>query len=113
MSTRRQRFLAHPVTVKMSVDGGNRWVRFGASAMQGWRTRMEDTLVANPSLSCEARGDPALARHDVGIFAVFDGHGGRGVAEFCEQHLPIELWWNERFRAGALGHALQVNLSSH
>ena len=34
-------YLSQPVKEKESSDGGNLRVRFGTSAMQGWRTSME------------------------------------------------------------------------
>ncbi len=43
-----------------------------AAAMQGWRDGMEDYHVRNEY---------------EGVYAVFDGHGGKGVAETCAQTL--------------------------
>ena len=34
-------YLSQPVKEKESSDGGNARVKFGTSAMQGWRTSME------------------------------------------------------------------------
>ena len=42
--------------------------------MQGWRLNMEDAHIVNPALT-----------EDVGLFAVFDGHGGVECAKFCEK----------------------------
>ena len=37
-------YLSQPVKEKESSDGGNARVKFGTSAMQGWRTSMEVRL---------------------------------------------------------------------
>ncbi|XP_037585171.1 probable protein phosphatase 1N isoform X2 [Cebus imitator] len=55
-------------------------LRFGASAAQGWRARMEDahcTWLSLPGLP------PGWA-----FFAVLDGHGGARAARFGARHLP-------------------------
>uniref|UniRef100_A0A8C9AWE8 Protein phosphatase, Mg2+/Mn2+ dependent 1N (putative) n=1 Tax=Prolemur simus TaxID=1328070 RepID=A0A8C9AWE8_PROSS len=55
-------------------------LRFGASAAQGWRARMEDAhcaWLALPGLP------PGWA-----FFSVFDGHGGARAARFGARHLP-------------------------
>lgn len=51
---------------------------WGACAMQGWRCGMEDAHVA-----FEVKGDPNGAC----VYGVFDGHGGKEVAEFCKEHI--------------------------
>ncbi|XP_052027709.1 probable protein phosphatase 1N isoform X5 [Apodemus sylvaticus] len=55
-------------------------LRFGASAMQGWRARMEDAHCARLSL-------PGLPS-GWAFFAVLDGHGGARAARFGARHLP-------------------------
>jgi protein phosphatase 1G len=37
-------YLSTPNTEKLSQDGENENLRYGASAMQGWRTSMEDAV---------------------------------------------------------------------
>lgn len=44
--------------------------------MQGWRLNMEDAHVANCNF---------LNSSEKALFGVFDGHGGREVAVFCNQ----------------------------
>lgn len=51
--------------------------------MQGWRTEMEDADLAIGSLGGAFEG--------VGLYAVFDGHGGKEVAAFCEKFFPQQL----------------------
>ncbi|XP_003277637.1 probable protein phosphatase 1N [Nomascus leucogenys] len=55
-------------------------LRFGASAAQGWRARMEDAHCTWLSLP----GLPA----GWALFAVLDGHGGARAARFGARHLP-------------------------
>ena len=43
---------------------------------------MEDAHVAVPDLEGRMSG--------IGMFAVFDGHGGGEVAKFCAKHLPVK-----------------------
>lgn len=35
------------------------------------------------------------------LFAVFDGHGGPGVAKFCEKHFPEELVKHAKYVDGS------------
>lgn len=74
-------YLDKPVTEKHSDSGSGNGVRWGVSCMQGWRTGMEDAHVTLAELKPEF---PALS-----FFAVFDGHGGKQVANFCEVQVPI------------------------
>jgi len=48
--------------------------------MQGWRLNMEDAHITNP-----------LFDKDIGLFAVFDGHGGLECAKFCERYFEGKL----------------------
>ena len=62
-------------------------LEWGASDMQGWRKTMEDAHITSTDL-----GDGNMC------FAVFDGHGGSGVARFvpgCSFH-PTHMH-NEEF----------------
>jgi serine/threonine protein phosphatase PrpC len=45
--------------------------------MQGWRKRMEDSHITDISKGENERFN---------IFGVFDGHGGKEVAEFVSNH---------------------------
>jgi serine/threonine protein phosphatase PrpC len=42
--------------------------------MQGWRLNMEDAHISNANY---------LDSNDKALFGVFDGHGGREVAIYC------------------------------
>lgn len=46
------------------------------------------------------------ASTELGIFAVFDGHGGREVATFCKRHLPSALINDTRLETPGVGQAL-------
>jgi len=52
--------------------------------MQGWRVRMEDAHFAIGALEGDGWADTAA-------FAVMDGHGGKEVAEYCQEHLPLQI----------------------
>lgn len=60
--------------------------------MQGWRSNMEDAHLAISDFFflSRAEGDE-VGGSRVGFFAVFDGHGGHEVAEFCRLHMSEEL----------------------
>jgi len=76
-------FLSSPNKEKESSDGENNFVRFGASGMQGWRYRMEDAHLHS------------LNNSNLDIFGVFDGHGGKEVAQFVKNHF-IEEFMNNK-----------------
>ena len=60
-------------------EGGN--VRYAACGMQGWRRSMEDAHIARCNIN----------QSGVSLFGVFDGHGGKEVAQFVKNHFEIEL----------------------
>lgn len=51
--------------------------------MQGWRIDMEDDHVCVSDMDGELKG--------VGLYAVFDGHGGAEVAKFCSKHISTKV----------------------
>lgn len=84
--------LSSPITTKDSADGGNDKVKFGCSAMQGWRTGMEGVFslfalfcccckrvvveYLSLTLSSDAHSCQPSLDATSSFFAVFDGHGG-------------------------------------
>lgn len=76
-------YLSEPVTVKHSETGIGSDHSWASSEMQGWRVGMEDAHITISELGGHYAG--------LAMFAVFDGHGGREVAKFCELHMPEEL----------------------
>ncbi|KAI8499276.1 Protein phosphatase 1G [Branchiostoma belcheri] len=73
-------YLSEPKLDKDSADGGTARLSYGVSAMQGWRISMEDAH------NCIPEFDEKTA-----LFAVYDGHGGAEVAEYCAKYLPDHL----------------------
>ncbi|TWW82311.1 protein phosphatase 1bb isoform X1 [Takifugu flavidus] len=72
-------FLDKPKTEKHSAHGQGNGLRYGLSSMQGWRVEMEDAHTAVVGLP------HGLA--DWSFFAVYDGHAGSRVANYCSAHL--------------------------
>ena len=70
-------FLEKPKTEKITTQGEGCGIRYGVSAMQGWRMEMEDAHV------CETN----FVLKDYSFFGVFDGHAGPKVSQYCSQHL--------------------------
>eukprot|EP00897_Mesotaenium_endlicherianum_P010202 jgi/Mesen1/920/ME000117S00083 len=89
-------YLSHAKLDKESDGGENETYKYGASAMQGWRTSMEDahTVVLDLDSSGTA------------FFAVYDGHGGKEVAKYCAKHLHKAVVESEAYSAGDLSTAL-------
>lgn len=74
--------LPNPIKDKTPSDGENGHLKFGSNCMQGWRKRMEDAHINDIS---QGKGE----RFD--IFGVFDGHGGKEVAQFVKNHFTQEF----------------------
>lgn len=77
-------YLSEPVTTKESASGSGNGHTWGCSSMQGWRQGMEDAHVTLAELGEEDC-------RNLSLYAVFDGHGGREVALFCQEHFPEEV----------------------
>jgi serine/threonine protein phosphatase PrpC len=71
-------FLDKPKTEKYTAVGEANGIRYGVSAMQGWRMEMEDAHACVTSLPF----DPKAC-----FFGVFDGHAGSKVAQHCSGKL--------------------------
>ena len=65
--------------------------------MQGWRKRMEDSHISDLNKSTGGK---------LHVFGVFDGHGGKEVAQFVKVHFTEELINNASFKSGNLKKAL-------
>lgn len=81
-------------------EGDNDFLKFAAAGMQGWRINMEDSHIAKVDFGKDLGKNHAL-------FGVFDGHGGREVAMYVEQHYEDFLKNNESFKAGSFDKALK------
>lgn len=71
-------FLDKPKTEKTIAKGEGCGLRYGVSAMQGWRMEMEDAHVCSTDIT---------GLKDWSFFGVFDGHAGPKVSQYCAQHL--------------------------
>lgn len=73
-------YLEHPILEKHVSEGGSQLgVNYAVASMQGWRAQMEDAHTCMPQL----RGELA----EWGYYAVFDGHAGTTVAQYCSRNL--------------------------
>ena len=98
-------FLDKPIVTKSTEVGqgkiGDHMIRYGVSAMQGWRLEMEDDHVA----------ETGVGGKSVGLFCVFDGHAGKKAAQHAAENISRVLSLQDGFdRAetdpNALGEAL-------
>lgn len=85
-------FLDKPKTEKHNCCGVGNGLTYGLSSMQGWRVDMEDAHTVALGLSA-----PGMT--DWSFFAVYDGHAGSRVANYCSKHL-LEHIINASFGAG-------------
>nr|CCC93649.1 protein phosphatase 2C homolog 2 [Trypanosoma congolense IL3000] len=83
--------LSKPVTEKHTSTFETSHLRVGCCAMQGWRKTMEDTHIVRLNL-----GDNKYKT----FIAVFDGHNGSKVANYCREHLLEELMATPEFKEG-------------
>ncbi|KDO34813.1 hypothetical protein SPRG_00874 [Saprolegnia parasitica CBS 223.65] len=75
-------FLSSPITEKETHVGMGNGLAFAVSCMQGWRATMEDAHIARTTI-------PAFP--NCSIFAVFDGHGGKLIADHSAMSLADVL----------------------
>ena len=71
-------FLEKPKTDKLTDSGEGHGLRYGVSAMQGWRMEMEDAHVCSTNILGLDKGS---------FFGVFDGHAGSKVSQYCSENL--------------------------
>lgn len=88
-------YLSQPITEKESTDGEDGKFKYGTTAMQGWRTNMEDAHSTVLGLD-----------ENTAFFAVFDGHGGKEVSLYCSRHLHEEFKKTQAYKSGDLKQAL-------
>lgn len=73
-------YLDHPILEKHVFEGSSQsGLNYAVASMQGWRAQMEDAHACTPQLSGDLK--------NWGYFAVFDGHAGTTVAQYCSKHL--------------------------
>ena len=82
---------------QLQATSQNRGYAYVASEMQGWRLNMEDAKLTLP-----------LLEPDLGLFAIFDGHGGVECSKYCEQYFTLMLKEQPEFKSRqGLGTALE------
>ncbi|XP_075902335.1 protein phosphatase 1B isoform X2 [Nelusetta ayraudi] len=89
-------FLDKPKTEKHNLHGKGNGLCYGLSSMQGWRVEMEDAHTA-------VLGLPAAGMADWSFFAVYDGHAGSKVANYCSKHLLEHIIGASREACGGGG----------
>ncbi|VEU23131.1 DEKNAAC104296 [Brettanomyces naardenensis] len=97
--------LSQPITEKSSEEGGDKFVAYGLSCMQGWRISMEDshsTVLDLKSVEVVngkgGKGESSdSSDSQIAYFGVFDGHGGEKVAQFTGKNLPRILKQTDAF----------------
>ena len=91
-------YLDNPNTDKHSEFGSNDVCSWGVSSMQGWRCGMEDAHIAKQvDLGGGKKGM---------LFCVFDGHGGKEVAEYAKDRFLELFKGTQDFKKGNYGSAL-------
>jgi len=77
-------YLDRPKTQKETLNGASPFYKYAMSSMQGCRLSMEDAHICNENINGTG----------IGLFAIFDGHGGIEAAKFCERHFLDTLLKN-------------------
>jgi len=90
--------LSEPITVKETQVLSSPQFRCASSSMQGWRINMEDAHAHFLSLKQDK---------DASFFAVYDGHGGSRVAQWCGEHVHEDIVANENYKKGDYVEALK------
>lgn len=92
-------FLSTPIRDKVTEEGENNFVKYAACGMQGWRKRMEDSHIS----------DLSVGGQNIQVFGVFDGHGGKEVAQWVKKKFTEELVKNKNFKSGNYQKAVAEN----
>ncbi|XP_069500798.1 probable protein phosphatase 1N isoform X2 [Ambystoma mexicanum] len=85
-------FLEKPLTAPYREHGVGRTLHYGLCTMQGWRAQMEDAHTTRPVLRS--------GLEDWSFFAIYDGHAGSRVAQYCSEHLLDLILSSEEFVGG-------------
>ena len=88
-------YLSAPKTEKVTLLKENESFLVASSEMQGWRTSMEDAKIVHLAPD----GTTAL-------LGIFDGHGGKDVANYVSESILQLLLENENYQSGAIEEAL-------
>jgi len=93
-------FLSVPIRDKHSEDSENHFLRYASCGMQGWRKNMEDSHISDLGIG-------GTSNHH--LFGVFDGHGGREVAQWIKKKFTNELVQNKNYLTKNFQKALFEN----
>ena len=80
------------------LTGGGDATNYGASSIQGRRPSQEDRYYVCPKMS---------GASDVGMFCVFDGHGGDRAASYATEMMHKHLAKSKAFKVRDIATALQ------
>jgi protein phosphatase 1G len=94
---------AKPVTTKETDEGVIFGCAFSAAAMQGWRRGMEDAHVAT---------SVTFGDRKIGLFGVFDGHGGKAVARYAAKYLGEAVSTAPRENGASIYETVSASLCS-
>jgi len=93
-------FLDTPIVEKNSDVGEGNDLKWGVSAMQGWRVNMEDSHVHESDLGKAAPG--------YGFYGVFDGHGGDTCAKVVAEKFVSFITKQEGFTEAAAAKDIET-----
>jgi serine/threonine protein phosphatase PrpC len=98
-------FLDKPKTEKTNASGEGNNLQYGLASMQGWRIEMEDA-------HCAVLNLPINGFNDWSFFAVFDGHAGYKVSQYCSEHLLEKILSAENYFCETNNNSKCVNNSN-
>jgi len=90
--------LSEPVTTKETSVKQNKNYKVATSCMQGWRINMEDSHTAILNLAED---------REASFFAVYDGHGGAKVAQYCGENVHSKIVNDPAYRRGDIPAAIK------
>jgi len=91
-------YLDTPITDKNSEFGSTSQAYWGLSSMQGWRCGMEDDHIVKQLLQSDGKYGM--------LYCVFDGHGGKEVAEYANTRFVDIFTKSTHFKEGNYQQAL-------
>ena len=91
-------FLSSPKMEKEFFSGENEILKYGLCSMQGWRRTMEDTHLIKLNVG---------TNNNTHIFGIFDGHGGREVANYVKNHFTDIFLNSEKYKKGNIKDAIK------
>ena len=91
-------FLSSPKIEKEFFSGENEILKYGLCSMQGWRRTMEDTHLIKLNVG---------TNNNTHIFGIFDGHGGREVANYVKNHFTDIFLNSEKYKKGNIKDAIK------